>query len=158
MRAAMREQDGGERPRERLLARGAAALTTAELVAVALRSGVAGRPALVLAHDLLAHFGSAGALVAAEPTAIGGQPGVGPARAAALVAAVELVRRALAEEAAARDVLTSPEAVRDYLITKGVAAGRIETRGADANEPLASNKSGAGRARNRRVELTLLSP
>lgn len=50
------------------------------------------------------------------------------------------------------------EAVRDYLIAKGVAAGRIETRGADANEPLASNKSGAGRARNRRVELTLLSP
>ena len=50
------------------------------------------------------------------------------------------------------------EAVRDYLITKGVATGRIETRGADANEPLASNKSGAGRARNRRVELTLLSP
>jgi len=50
------------------------------------------------------------------------------------------------------------EAVRDYLAAHGVDAARIETRGANANEPLASNKSSAGRARNRRVELTLLSP
>lgn len=50
------------------------------------------------------------------------------------------------------------EAVRDYLAAHGVDAGRIETRGADANEPLASNKSASGRARNRRVELTLLPP
>jgi outer membrane protein OmpA-like peptidoglycan-associated protein len=50
------------------------------------------------------------------------------------------------------------DAVRDYLAGHGVDASRIETRGADANEPLASNKSASGRARNRRVELTLLPP
>lgn len=50
------------------------------------------------------------------------------------------------------------DAIRDYFVDKGVDPTRIETRGADANEPLASNKSAAGRARNRRIELSLLSP
>lgn len=104
-----------ERPRERLLAFGAAALTDAELLAVMLRTGVAGRPALGLAQDLLARFGGAGALLAARLDDMRRQPGVGPARAAEFKAMVEFVRRSLVEEAATRDVLTSPEAVRDYL-------------------------------------------
>lgn len=104
-----------ERPRERLLALGAAALTDAELLAVMLRTGVAGRPALALAQDLLARFGGTGPLLAAGLADMRRQPGVGPARAAELKAMVEFVRRALVEEASARDVLTSPEAVRDYL-------------------------------------------
>jgi DNA repair protein RadC len=104
-----------ERPRERLLALGPAALTDAELLALMLRTGVAGRPAMVLAQQLLARFGGAGALLAADTYAIRSQPGIGPARAAELKAMVELVRRSLVQEAAARDVLTSPEAVRDYL-------------------------------------------
>ncbi len=104
-----------ERPRERLFAHGAAALTDAELLSVVLRTGVAGRPALAVAHDLLAHFGGAGALLAAGAAVLRTRPGVGPARAAEFKAAVELVRRALVQEAATRDVLTSPDAVRDYL-------------------------------------------
>lgn len=104
-----------ERPRERLLALGAAALTDAELLAVMLRTGVAGRPVLGLAQDLLARFGGAGALLAARLDDMRRQPGVGPARAAEFKAMVEFVRRSLVEEAATRDVLTSPEAVRDYL-------------------------------------------
>jgi DNA repair protein RadC len=104
-----------ERPRERLLAFGASALTDAELLAVMLRTGVAGRPALVVAQDLLVRFGGAGRLLAAGLPEMRRQPGMGPARAAALKATVEFVRRSLVEEAAARDVLTSPEAVRDYL-------------------------------------------
>ncbi len=104
-----------ERPRERLLALGAASLTDAELLAVMLRTGVAGRPALGLAQDLLARFGGAGALLAARLDDMRRQPGVGPARAAQFKAMVEFVRRSLVEEAASRDVLTSPEAVRDYL-------------------------------------------
>jgi len=104
-----------ERPRERLLALGVAALTDAELLAVMLRTGVAGRPALGLAQDLLARFGGAGALLAARLDDMRRQPGVGPARAAEFKAMVEFVRRSLVEEAATRDVLTSPEAVRDYL-------------------------------------------
>jgi DNA repair protein RadC len=104
-----------ERPRERLLARGASALSDAELVAVALGTGVAGRPVEEIACSLLERMGGTGSLVAAEPRQLREQPGVGPARAARVAAVVELVRRSLVEEAAQRDALTSPDAVRDYL-------------------------------------------
>lgn len=104
-----------ERPRERLLALGAAALTDCELLAILLRSGVAGLPVLDLARELLARFGGVGGLLGAGVRDIRQQRGLGPARAAELKAMVELVRRALREEVAGRDVLTSPDAVRDYL-------------------------------------------
>jgi DNA repair protein RadC len=107
--------DGAERPRERLLALGPAALTDAELLAVVLRTGVAGRAAVDLARDLLACFGGVGPLLAAGVADIRKQRGIGPARAAQFKAMVEFVRRALLEESRQRDVLTSPEAVRDYL-------------------------------------------
>lgn len=104
-----------ERPRERLLALGAAALTDCELLAILLRSGVAGLPVLDLARELLVRFGGVGGLLGAGVRDIRQQRGLGPARAAELKAMVELVRRALREEVAGRDVLTSPDAVRDYL-------------------------------------------
>lgn len=104
-----------ERPRERLLALGAAALTDCELLAILLRNGVAGLPALDLARGLLARFGGIGGLLGAGVRDIRKERGLGPARAAELKAMVELVRRALREEVAGRDVLTSPDAVRDYL-------------------------------------------
>jgi DNA repair protein RadC len=104
-----------ERPRERLLALGATALTDCELLAILLRSGVAGLPVLDLARELLARFGGIGGLLAAGVRDIRMQRGLGPARAAELKAMVEFVRRALREEVAGRDVLTSPDAVRDYL-------------------------------------------
>ena len=104
-----------ERPRERLLACGATALTDAELLAVMLRTGLRGCSALDVARSLLARFGGLAALVAAETADIRAQRGLGPARAAEFKAMVELVRRALVEEAAQRDALASPEAVRAYL-------------------------------------------
>lgn len=104
-----------ERPRERLLALGAAALTDCELLAVLLRSGVAGLPVLDLARELLARFGGIGGLLAAGVRDVRMQRGLGPARAAELKAMVEFMRRALREEVAGRDVLASPDAVRDYL-------------------------------------------
>ncbi|MFO1325282.1 MAG: DNA repair protein RadC [Burkholderiales bacterium] len=104
-----------ERPRERLLALGPAALTDAELLAVMLRTGIAGVPALDVARDLIGRFGGVGRLLAASAADIRCQRGVGPARAAQFKAMVEFVRRALLEDARHRDVLTSPEAVRDYL-------------------------------------------
>ena len=104
-----------ERPRERLLAFGPAALTDAELLAVMLRTGVAGRPVIELARDLLAQFGGTAALLAAGTAEIRAQRGFGPARAAEFKAMVEFVRRSLLEEAAHRDTLASPDAVRDYL-------------------------------------------
>jgi len=104
-----------ERPRERLCSCGAAVLSNTELLALLLRTGIAGRSALELARELLAHFGGLASLLGAPVAQVSAVRGLGPAKAAELAAAVELVRRSLIEEAAAGDALTSPQAVRDYL-------------------------------------------
>jgi DNA repair protein RadC len=80
-----------------------------------LRTGVSGRPVLEVARGLLAQFGGAAGLLAAGTAEIRAQRGLGPARAAEFKAMVEFVRRSLLEEAAQRDTLASPDAVRDYL-------------------------------------------
>ena len=105
----------GERPREKLLERGAAALSDAELLAIFLRVGTRGRSAIDLGRELIEHFGSLAALLGADPAQDFAIPGVGPAKWAQLKAAVELGRRALAETARQVDALSSPTAVRDYL-------------------------------------------
>jgi DNA repair protein RadC len=112
-----------ERPRERLLAQGAQALSDAELVAILLRTGVRGKSAVELARDILKQCdGVTRTLEAgAELETI---KGLGPAKRAQFAAAVELARRALQETLAANTALTSPGAVRDYLRLK--LAGRKE--------------------------------
>ena len=103
-----------ERPRERLLAEGAAALSDAELLAILLRTGVRGKNAVELARELLAGFGGLSGLLARR--AGGAQvKGLGAAKTAQLVAVTELARRSLGEELASGTALTSPGAVRDYL-------------------------------------------
>jgi DNA repair protein RadC len=104
-----------ERPRERLLARGAAALTDVELVAVMLRSGVRGHAVEDVARAAVARFAGLAGLAAADVSDIAGIRGIGPAKAAQLRAAVEMVRRALREQMSRGDALSSPDAVRDYL-------------------------------------------
>lgn len=105
-----------ERPRERLLEHGAAALTEAELLAVFLRTGLPGVSAVDLARQALDHFGSLNALLAAPLTTFTTINGLGPAKFAQLQAALELARRALREELGQRPVLlNSPAAVHDYL-------------------------------------------
>jgi DNA repair protein RadC len=89
----MRTLPPRERPRERLLARGVEALGERELIALVLRNGTNGRSALDLADQLLAEYGSVRALTSARPEELAGQHGVGPAKAAALVAAFHLSRR-----------------------------------------------------------------
>ena len=83
-----------ERPRERLLARGSEALTDCELLALVLRNGVRGMSALDLAAELLAEYGSLGEMATARPEELATRSGVGSAKAAALVAAFQLGRRA----------------------------------------------------------------
>ncbi len=114
---AMRIDHGlrGERPRERLLAHGATALSDAELVALLLRTGTVGCSALDVAHDLIGRFGGVAGLLAASVVDVTAVRGVGRAKCAELAAVVELARRSLAEEARACDALASPRAVRDYL-------------------------------------------
>jgi DNA repair protein RadC len=104
-----------DRPRERLLARGAAALSDAELVSLLLRTGIAGRSALDISRDAIRRFGGLAGLLAASAAELSAVRGLGPARSAVVASVFELARRSLAEEAAARDALASPQAVRDYL-------------------------------------------
>jgi DNA repair protein RadC len=104
-----------QRPREKLLRRGAENLDDAELLAIFLRTGVKGKSAVDLARELLVRFGALANLIAAKPAQFCLAPGLGPAKYAQFQAAVELARRALHEGMQARDVLSSPKAVRDYL-------------------------------------------
>lgn len=103
-----------ERPRERLLREGPTALSDTELLAIFLRVGVAGKSAVTLAGDTLAHFGSLHRLLHADSGEFGRLHGLGPAKYAQLQAALELARRAVAEQFR-REALCSPEAVRQYL-------------------------------------------
>lgn len=104
-----------DRPREKLLAKGAAGLSDAELLAIFLRIGTAGKSAVELARTLLAKFGSLAGVVGASFESFCSVPGLGVAKYAQLQAATELVRRALASEMQAGVNLSSPTAVRDYL-------------------------------------------
>ena len=104
-----------ERPRERLLAHGPGVLTDAELLAVLLRVGVPGASSLDVARDLLAKHRNLSGVMRSLVGADSERRGVGPAKIAQLKAGVELARRLLAEEIRCGNVLTSPEAVRDYL-------------------------------------------
>lgn len=104
-----------ERPREKLLERGAQALTDAELLAIFLRTGVAGKSAVDLARELLERFGGLSKLCNAEQAEVCSAPGLGLAKFAQLQAVMEMARRTLAEEMRQGDALSSPAAVRDYL-------------------------------------------
>jgi len=104
-----------ERPRERLLKHGAAALSDAELLAVFLRVGIRGKSAVDLGRQLLAHFGSWQRLFHAESVEFVAIPGMGSAKIAQLQAVLELARRSLGEQLDSRDLFGAPGAVRDWL-------------------------------------------
>lgn len=104
-----------QRPRERLIKHGAAALSDAELLAVFLRVGVAGKSAVDLAREMTAHFGSLNGLFSANLTEFSRINGLGPAKYAQLQAVLELARRSLSEELQAGVTLGSPQTVKQYL-------------------------------------------
>jgi DNA repair protein RadC len=99
-----------DRPREKLANLGPSALDHAELIALFLRTGVKGRSAIQIGRDLLAHYGSIGALGSASVAELAKQPGLGLAKACQLVAAFELGIRA-AREQIAEALLDSPEEI-----------------------------------------------
>lgn len=105
-------------PRERLLASGATALSDADLLAVLLGTGVAGRPAGDLARDLLDACGGLRALLEKEARALAALPGVGPARAARFAAAMEVSRRCLEQAVLRGDALANPAQTRRYLTAR----------------------------------------
>lgn len=105
------EQD---RPREKLAAQGAEALSDSELIAILLRTGMQGANAIDVARKLLAEFKSLSGLARCSVKELSKIKGVGPAKAVQLVAAFGLASR-LARETLARQRLDSPELINDLL-------------------------------------------
>ncbi len=105
----------GERPREKLLQRGASSLSDAELLAIFLRTGVVGKSAVDLARDLITRFGNLTQMFSASEKDFCAIHGMGQAKYVQLQAVLEMARRALREEMKSGSALTSPRAVRDYL-------------------------------------------
>ncbi len=111
----MKHLPADQRPREKLLARGAAALADAELLALLLRTGYKGRGVVGLADDVLAHCKGYTGLLNAAPEDLKGVKGLGPAKRAELLAVMEMARRALTQQLQAAPVFDSPGSVKDYL-------------------------------------------
>jgi len=112
---AITDWPAGERPREKLLLRGASSLSDAELLAIFLRTGVTGKSAVDLARELVTHFGNLTQMFAASEQEFCAIHGIGQAKYVQLQAVLEMSRRALQEEFQRGDALNSPRAVRDYL-------------------------------------------
>ena len=104
-----------ERPREKLLARGAEALSDAELLAIFLRTGTRGKTAVDLARELLTRFGSLRALLEADLRQFCEGEGLGAAKYAQLQATTEMARRHLAETLRRGNALENPEDTRRYV-------------------------------------------
>jgi DNA repair protein RadC len=115
------------RPREKLLARGPSALSNAELLALLLRTGIAGKGVLQMADELLqiqgnrptdgtkTGFGGIAGLLSATPDDLRKVKGLGPAKRAEILAVLELARRAVAQRLQERTVLADPAAVKQFL-------------------------------------------
>jgi len=111
---SIRDWPADERPREKLLRRGAATLSDAELLAIFLRTGTRGRSAVDLARELLQRFGGLRPLLASEQRQFCAAPGLGDAKYAQLQAVLEMGRRHTAEGLARGEVIDSPERTIAY--------------------------------------------
>lgn len=115
------------RPREKLLARGASALSDTELLAILLRTGIKGKGVLQMAGELLAiendsslrtiggGFSGISGLLNATPDDFKHVKGLGPAKRAEIAAVLELARRAMAEQPQGRTVFADPQTIKHYL-------------------------------------------
>lgn len=104
-----------ERPREKLLNSGCSTLSDAELLAIFVRTGTRGKSAVDLARSILADCGGLRSLFEYDAKQLIGVAGLGPAKAAQLLAIMEMARRYLGSELRQRPVLGSPKATRDFL-------------------------------------------
>jgi DNA repair protein RadC len=113
----LRELPADERPRERLLERGPGHLSDAELLAILIRSGTRGATAIDVARSVLEEAGGVAGLLTTEPRRLR-RPGMGPAKIASLVAAVELARRVARAEVPERHAMHRPAAAARYLLLR----------------------------------------
>ena len=113
---SLKDLPADARPREKLLARGPGALSDAELLALLLRTGTAGRGVLQMAQEVLQTFGGIAGLLHAGADDLKRVKGLGgSAKRAELMAVLELARRAMAQQLREREVFDSPQAVQHYL-------------------------------------------
>ncbi|OWT70394.1 MULTISPECIES: DNA repair protein RadC [unclassified Achromobacter] len=105
-----------DRPRERLLRLGPAALDDAELLAVVLCTGLPGRPVMALARQIIERYGGLRGLLAAPPEVLRATPGLGSAKTCQLLSVLELARRALHEALAQGRALDHPDLVKQYCV------------------------------------------
>lgn len=112
---SIKDWPADERPREKLLQRGVASLTDAELLAIFLRTGIQGLSAVDLARQLLGEFGSLKGLLAADHERFCQCHGLGDAKYAQLQAVLEMARRHFVEILQRGDALTSPDTTRAFL-------------------------------------------
>jgi len=111
----MKDLPAEQRPREKLLARGTAALTDIELLALLLRTGYQGCGVLTLAERVLTECGGFAGLLQTTPAGLQKLKGLGPAKRAELLAVMEMARRALAQKLQNAPVFSAPQDVKDYL-------------------------------------------
>jgi DNA repair protein RadC len=111
----IKDLPAGERPRERLVALGADALKTSELIAIQLRSGLRGKSAIEIAEELLAKYDTLTALERASLDELLTFKGIGRDKAVTLKSAFTLARRMATEMRGKQPLLESPQSVADYL-------------------------------------------
>jgi DNA repair protein RadC len=112
---SIRTWAAGESPRDKLLTRGAKALSDAELLALLFGSGCRGSNAVELARGLLLRFEGLSGVLRADRTNLQSEPGMGEAKYALLCGALELARRQALADTSGKDVLSSPESTRLFL-------------------------------------------
>ncbi len=115
---AIRDWPEAERPREKLLMKGAGALSDAELLAIFLRTGVKGKSAVDLARELLEEYGGLRPLLEASHSRFCRSRGLGSAKYVQLQATLEMGRRHLDEQLRRDDALTDPATTRRYLAAR----------------------------------------
>jgi DNA repair protein RadC len=114
----IKELPSSERPRERLLNYGAGALSTAELLAIILRTGTPDENVVRMSQRLLATFDNLGGLVQANPSLLMAEKGLGPAKVTQLKAALELGRRLLVESPGERPQVRSPADAANLVLSE----------------------------------------
>ncbi|MEG1101054.1 MAG: DNA repair protein RadC [Comamonas sp.] len=112
---SLKDLPADTRPREKLQARGVGALSDAELLAILLRTGLAGCSVLQMAQTTLERFDGLAGLLNASGQDLAHIKGLGPAKRAEILAVMELAKRATAQQLREREVLGSPETVKHYL-------------------------------------------
>ncbi len=108
----------GERPREKLLSRGANALSDAELLAIFLRTGTQGKNVLQLSRDIISHFGSLRRLFSADEKEFCQIKGLGRAKYVQLQASLEMSQRYMHEEISRQDAMENPTQVKQYVLSR----------------------------------------